>query len=74
MMPILSLSRNLYYQVVCTHHSATTAIALVNGHSVIHLDFHLWHRDRYRCAVLWYFYLSFYSCLLERLRRVDSSG
>jgi len=52
MMPILSPCRNLYYQVDCTHHSATTAIALVNGHSVIHLDFHLWHRDRCRCAVL----------------------
>ena len=47
-------------------HSATTAIALVNGHSVIHLDFHLWHLDHCCGGVLWDFYLSVYAHLLER--------
>ena len=46
-------------------HSATTDIALVNGHLVIRFDFKLWSRDYCRCGVVWSFCLSLYSCLQE---------
>ncbi len=46
-------------------HSATTDIALVNGHLVIRFDFKLRPRDYCRCGVVRHFCLSPHSCLPE---------
>ena len=43
------------------HNSIGLSFKDLNGHSVIHVDFHLWHRDRCSSAVLWHFYLPFKS-------------